>query len=236
VHRFENPKVPVQLVLSRIVANRPAGTDRDGTRADAVHDAIRAAQELHQIIDQLGIVEVHRCHKPQARPGVAAAGPHISLWRRSKTGQLDVGTGCLSSTCVISSPADDAFNMTRGRMNLPGVKGSAVAGSLGPASRSGPTVYLVRIEGGGFNQFGGLPLPGMSHVTLPVLDQKETEVTLAALRNRRAEIERWLDGPAKKATLSALGRVIAELERQKEASAHREAAVTRHVTGDVAAG
>jgi hypothetical protein len=53
-----------------------------------------------------------------------------------------------------------------------------------------------------------------------VLDQKETEVTLAALRNRRAEIERWLDGPAKKATLSALGRVIAELERQKEASAH----------------
>jgi hypothetical protein len=53
-----------------------------------------------------------------------------------------------------------------------------------------------------------------------VLDQKETEVTLAALRNRRAEIERWLDGPAKKATLSALGRVIAELELQNEANAH----------------
>lgn len=52
----------------------------------------------------------------------------------------------------------------------------------------------------------------------PVLDQKETEVTLAALRNRRAEIERWLDGPAKRATLSALGRVIAELEHQNEAT------------------
>jgi hypothetical protein len=50
-----------------------------------------------------------------------------------------------------------------------------------------------------------------------VLDHKETEATLAALRLRRAEIEAWLDGPAKKATLSALNRVIAELEREKEA-------------------
>ena len=69
-----------------------------------------------------------------------------------------------------------------------------------------------------------------------MLDQKETEVTLAALRNRRAEIERWLDGPAKKATLSALGRVIAELELQNETSGHEEAAATTQVTGDVAAG
>jgi hypothetical protein len=53
-----------------------------------------------------------------------------------------------------------------------------------------------------------------------VLDQSETDVTLAALRNRRAEIELWLDGPAKKATLSALGRVIAELELQNEVNAH----------------
>ncbi len=67
-----------------------------------------------------------------------------------------------------------------------------------------------------------------------MLDQNETEVTLAALRNRRAEIERWLDGPAKKATLSALGRVIAELELQNEANSHREAAATTQVTGDVA--
>jgi hypothetical protein len=69
-----------------------------------------------------------------------------------------------------------------------------------------------------------------------VLDQQETEATLAALRNRRAEIERWLDGPAKKATLSALGRVIAELELQNEVTAHKEAAATTHVTEDLAAG
>jgi hypothetical protein len=69
-----------------------------------------------------------------------------------------------------------------------------------------------------------------------VLDQKETDVTLAALRNRRAEIEQWLDGPAKRATLTALGRVIAELERQKEASAQKEAAATTQVTEDVVAG
>ena len=69
-----------------------------------------------------------------------------------------------------------------------------------------------------------------------MLDQKETEATLAALRNRRAEIELWLDGPAKKATLSALGRVIAELELQNEANAHKQGAATTQVTGDVAAG
>jgi hypothetical protein len=57
-----------------------------------------------------------------------------------------------------------------------------------------------------------------------VLDQKETEVTLAALRLRRAEIEAWLEGPAKKATLSALDRVIAELEREKERSVEVPAA------------
>jgi len=34
---------------------------------------------------------------------------------------------------VVHSPTDDGFNMTRGRMNLPGVKGSAAASSLGPA-------------------------------------------------------------------------------------------------------
>jgi hypothetical protein len=69
-----------------------------------------------------------------------------------------------------------------------------------------------------------------------MLDQKETEATLAALRNRRAEIEQWLDGPAKRATLSALGRVISELERQKEASAPNEVAATTQVTEDAAVG
>jgi hypothetical protein len=68
VHRLEDPKVPVQLVLSRIVADRPAGADRDRKPADADHDAIGAAQELHQIIDQIGIVEVNRCHCRRRAP------------------------------------------------------------------------------------------------------------------------------------------------------------------------
>jgi hypothetical protein len=74
VHRLEDPKVPVQLVLSRIVADGPAGADRDRTRADAVHDAIGAAQELHQIIDQLGIVEVNRCHCRRRAPELPQRG------------------------------------------------------------------------------------------------------------------------------------------------------------------
>jgi hypothetical protein len=82
--------------------------------------------------------------------------------------------------------------------------------------------------GSGVIPFRSLPLRGMNNLrpssarpqgnALPVLDHKETEATLAALRLRRAEIEAWLDGPAKKATLSALNRVIAELEREQEAS------------------
>jgi hypothetical protein len=51
-----------------------------------------------------------------------------------------------------------------------------------------------------------------------MLDHKEAETTLAALRRRRVEIERWLDAPSKKATLAAIDRLIAELEREKEAS------------------
>jgi hypothetical protein len=74
VHRLEDPKVPVQLVLSRVVTDGPAGADRDRTRADAVHDAIGAAQELHQIIDQLGIVEVNRCHCRRRAPELPQRG------------------------------------------------------------------------------------------------------------------------------------------------------------------
>jgi hypothetical protein len=74
VHSLEHPEIPVQLVLSRIVADGPAGADRDGTRADAVHDAIGAAQELHQIIDQLGIVEMNRCHCRRRDPELPQRG------------------------------------------------------------------------------------------------------------------------------------------------------------------
>jgi hypothetical protein len=52
-----------------------------------------------------------------------------------------------------------------------------------------------------------------------VLDAKEAEVTLAALRQRRAEIETWLDAPSKRATLAALDRLIAELEHEMNVNA-----------------
>jgi hypothetical protein len=52
-----------------------------------------------------------------------------------------------------------------------------------------------------------------------MLDRKEAEATLAALRRRRTEIESWLDAPSKKATLAAIDRLIAELEREKNPSA-----------------
>jgi hypothetical protein len=51
-----------------------------------------------------------------------------------------------------------------------------------------------------------------------MLDHEEAEVTLEALRRRRDEIEAWLDGPAKSATLTAVNCMIAELEREVEAS------------------
>ena len=52
-----------------------------------------------------------------------------------------------------------------------------------------------------------------------MLDHQEAEATLEALRRRRDEIDAWLDGPAKKATLVAVDRMIGELEREVEISA-----------------
>ena len=37
-------------------------------------DAVSVPKELDQVLDQVGVVEMNRCHLPQARPGVAAAG------------------------------------------------------------------------------------------------------------------------------------------------------------------
>jgi hypothetical protein len=39
---------------------------------------------------------------------------------------------------------------------------------------------------------------------------------IAALIRRREEVEAWLDGPVKKATLTALDQMIAEQERNVE--------------------
>jgi hypothetical protein len=45
-----------------------------------------------------------------------------------------------------------------------------------------------------------------------VLDSRETSTVLAALLRRREEVEVWMDGPAKKATLSSIDKMISELE------------------------
>jgi hypothetical protein len=59
----------------------------------------------------------------------------------------------------------------------------------------------------------------MTSAPFHMLDRKDAEATLAALRRRRAEVRGWLDGPVREATLSAIDRMIAELEREIEASA-----------------
>jgi hypothetical protein len=41
---------------------------------------------------------------------------------------------------------------------------------------------------------------------------------IAALLRRREEVESWLDGPVKKATLTAIDHMIAEQERNAEAA------------------
>jgi hypothetical protein len=45
-----------------------------------------------------------------------------------------------------------------------------------------------------------------------VLDSRETSTVLAALLRRREEVDAWMDGPAKKATLTSIDKMIAELE------------------------
>lgn len=44
-------------------------------------------------------------------------------------------------------------------------------------------------------------------------DRRDVEAVLEALRRRREEIEAWLDGPAKQATLASIDHMIAEHER-----------------------
>jgi hypothetical protein len=53
---------------------------------------------------------------------------------------------------------------------------------------------------------------------VPVGPEQETVAVLAALRRRREEVEVWLDGPAKKATLTAIDHMIAEQEQNSEAA------------------
>ena len=45
-----------------------------------------------------------------------------------------------------------------------------------------------------------------------MLDSRETSAVLAALLRRREEVEAWMDGPAKKATLTSIDKMITDLE------------------------
>lgn len=53
---------------------------------------------------------------------------------------------------------------------------------------------------------------------MPLGREQEAAAVLAALRRRREEVEAWLDGPAKKATLTAIDHMIAEQEQNSEAA------------------
>jgi hypothetical protein len=79
VHRFEDAQIAVELVLGCVVSDRPSGADLERARARLMDDAMSVAEELNQVLDEIGVVEMNRCHLPQMRPGVAAAGSHISL-------------------------------------------------------------------------------------------------------------------------------------------------------------
>jgi hypothetical protein len=46
----------------------------------------------------------------------------------------------------------------------------------------------------------------------------DAAAVIAALFRRREEVEAWLDGPVKKATLTAIDHMIAEQERNAEAA------------------
>lgn len=52
-----------------------------------------------------------------------------------------------------------------------------------------------------------------------MLDQKEADAALAALRRRRAEVEAWIEGPVKSVTLTAIDRMLVELAREIEVHA-----------------
>jgi hypothetical protein len=60
-----------------------------------------------------------------------------------------------------------------------------------------------------------------------LLDSRETDDVQAALLRRRAEVEAWMDGPVKKATLTSIDRMIAELEDEAPSGAAERAAEKR---------
>jgi hypothetical protein len=86
VQRLEDAQIPVELVSRCTVSDRPPGADPERTRADAIDDAIRVAKEIDQVLDQIGIVELNRCHLPQRAPELPQR-VAISLWSDSAASQ-----------------------------------------------------------------------------------------------------------------------------------------------------
>ena len=56
-----------------------------------------------------------------------------------------------------------------------------------------------------------------------MLDSRETSTVLAALLRRREEVEVWMDGPAKKATIASIDKMIAELEDHTDSALQNRA-------------
>jgi hypothetical protein len=53
---LEDAQVAVQLVSRSVVAHRPTRKDANGPRTDATNVAVRAAQEVDEFLDQIGII------------------------------------------------------------------------------------------------------------------------------------------------------------------------------------
>jgi hypothetical protein len=68
MQRLKDAQIPVELVPRRTVSNRSSRRDPQRTRADAIDDALRVAEEVDQVLDQIGIIEMSRCRLPQCAP------------------------------------------------------------------------------------------------------------------------------------------------------------------------
>jgi hypothetical protein len=79
VQRLKDTQIPVELIPRRTVSNRPSGADPERTRPGSIDDAIRVAKEIDQVLDQIGIVEMNRCHLPQRAPELPQRGRYLSV-------------------------------------------------------------------------------------------------------------------------------------------------------------
>jgi hypothetical protein len=93
MHGLEDAQIPVELITGRVVANRPTGLDLNRTRSDSAHGAIRGTEEVDEVLDQIGVVEMHRCHCRRPSPGVPHPALHFSVSSPSRLRQLHESRG-----------------------------------------------------------------------------------------------------------------------------------------------